>query len=273
VRSIDVGCLNETTPCIGKQKGLFRVEFFILDIGWSSDGQRVAFVGEKNKVGDLYVANADGKKLKKITNNADLEFSPDWSPDDSQIAFSSCKYEGCQIYSTSPDGKEFLPLVTFEDVKGLRMGDWSPYGNRIIFEGDDYSYGVLGVAQLFYVNIDGSEIIQLTDTELYNFSPSFSPDGEWITLIRETSIDAGYNTTDDVYVMRANGTQEINITNDNAKQFYPRWAPKGDWILFYTELEDRLDIELIKPDGTHRIKILEVTDKWPSPAWRTITEP
>jgi Tol biopolymer transport system component len=48
---------------------------------WSPDGQRVAFVSLRdNLVGEIYVVNADGTDLRRLTDNADLEGMLSWAP-------------------------------------------------------------------------------------------------------------------------------------------------------------------------------------------------
>ena len=50
---------------------------------WSPDGQKVAFDGN----GDLYVMNADGSGLRRLTRNPACDRGPAWSPDGRKIAF------------------------------------------------------------------------------------------------------------------------------------------------------------------------------------------
>ncbi|MBK9055699.1 MAG: PD40 domain-containing protein [Chloroflexi bacterium] len=47
---------------------------------WSPDGQRIVFVSERDGNAELYVMNADGSNLIRLTYTAAAEQSPDWTP-------------------------------------------------------------------------------------------------------------------------------------------------------------------------------------------------
>ena len=56
---------------------------------WSPDGQRIAFVRERGNDGDIYVMNADGSGLRRLTRTAGPGWNavPIWSPNGRRIAF------------------------------------------------------------------------------------------------------------------------------------------------------------------------------------------
>ena len=55
---------------------------------WSPDGSRIAFVGASEEGFDLYVMNADGTDITKLTDLPGDETQPAWSPDGDRIAYS-----------------------------------------------------------------------------------------------------------------------------------------------------------------------------------------
>ena len=48
---------------------------------WSPDGSRIAFAGASEEGFDLYVMNADGSDITKLTDLPGDEITPAWSPD------------------------------------------------------------------------------------------------------------------------------------------------------------------------------------------------
>ena len=79
---------------------------------WSPDGERIAFVSGGNLNSDIYVMNADGSGITRLTHNkaddlSDWSLSPAWSPDGERIAF----YSGRDIYVMNADGSGITRLT------------------------------------------------------------------------------------------------------------------------------------------------------------------
>ena len=71
----------------------------------SPDGRWIAFrkiVGEMNS--EVFVANADGKGLRNLTNDPAWEGWPAWSPDSRRIAFAGNRNSNYQIFVMDADG-------------------------------------------------------------------------------------------------------------------------------------------------------------------------
>jgi Tol biopolymer transport system component len=110
------------------------------DAQWSPDGTRIAVnmvnsTAKPRNGSAIYVLNADGSDLHRITPRRLNAGSPDWSPNGRRIAFNS-SYEGeaaVEIYTVRPNGsglgrvrKEPKDSFSFEPT-------WSPGGRRLAF--------------------------------------------------------------------------------------------------------------------------------------------
>jgi TolB protein len=97
----------------------------------SPDGARVAMVLSKSGSPNIWVANADGSNLKRITTGLE-DSSPCWSPDGKWICFATKKAERRRLAKVSANGGEVSYLNT-AGAGNPTEPDWSPDGKWIAF--------------------------------------------------------------------------------------------------------------------------------------------
>jgi Tol biopolymer transport system component len=143
---------------------------------WSPDGSRLAFVGSDGKDdGDgchedheLYVMNADGSGLLRLTDDEYYEQDPSWSPDGSQIAFSASNQSdyAWEVFVVNADGTDLRRLTEYPGVDADPT--WSPDGSMIAFSSDRATGPSQTEAQdgtPYVMNADGSGVRRLLDLE------------------------------------------------------------------------------------------------------------
>ncbi|MXX37653.1 MAG: hypothetical protein F4Z85_06170, partial [Gemmatimonadetes bacterium] len=88
--------------------------------------------------GDVYVMDADGDNLRRLTNHREQDASPSWSPDGRSIAFFSLRdsdpaIEGInpEIYVMDADGDNVRRLTSHNDWDFAPS--WSPDSRFIVF--------------------------------------------------------------------------------------------------------------------------------------------
>ncbi len=101
------------------------------------------------------------------------------------MAFNAAYSEDGQtgIYLADLESSEPVFLVRGEirqQIQSWQSEVWSPDGSRIL-----YSSNENGNSDIYSVNTDGSEKIQLTDDNSKDYSPCFSPDGSKIIFISD----------------------------------------------------------------------------------------
>lgn len=110
---------------------------------WSPDGQQVAFVSRQHDHWEVYVVNADGSNLTRLTDTPALpdgtaanSVSPAWSPDGNTIAFLTDRAGEWEIWVTAApgeveaDGNSQGPLFDTE-LDGLTL-EYAFQGERAI---------------------------------------------------------------------------------------------------------------------------------------------
>ncbi len=106
---------------------------------WSPDGTQIAFTrymdkGKRQTSGELFLMNADGTDLQRLTHNNVTDASPSWSPDGTQIVFDSTRSGHWEVYIIDVATGVVTQLTSGGRDGGSASPDWSPDGTQIVFE-------------------------------------------------------------------------------------------------------------------------------------------
>ena len=98
----------------------------------SPDGSKVAMILSKDGWTDLYVCDADGSNLKRLTKSPQDESSPCWSPDGKWICFAAKEKEHRTLCKVPASGGALQQIGT-AGMPSPTEPDWSPDGKWIAF--------------------------------------------------------------------------------------------------------------------------------------------
>ena len=131
---------------------------------------------------------------------------------------------------------------------------------KIAFRSDKTGY-----PNIYSMNADGSDVVDLTNQQNWNDQASWSPDGSKIVF---TSQRDGRNQT---YVMNADGSSQHNISNSSYDDEVPDWSPDGTRIAFRRDVPDGNatdnEIWVMNADGSDQQKISGSDTLDISPSW------
>lgn len=80
----------------------------------SPDGDRMAFMSRRDGNWEIYIVNADGSGLERLTENPAQDGLPTWSPDGRAIAFVSSRGGSWSLWAMSPAGGQQQELFAME---------------------------------------------------------------------------------------------------------------------------------------------------------------
>ncbi len=233
---------------------------------WSPDGQKIAFVSQRDGNREIYVMDADGQNAVNITRHPADDWTPSWSPDGTRLAFSSFRTGGWEVFVVEMDClaapescPDRLTQITNDDNANI-LPVWSPDGTRFAFNSK-----ASGNWDIYTMAINGTDIRPVTTHPENDLSPTWSPDGSQIAF--ESNRDGNV----EVYVVNADGTgTPRNISNLSwANDHGPAWTPDGQQLIFYSNREGNWDLFATSLDGQTVINLTQTPERdEQTPAWR-----
>ena len=183
----------------------------------SPDGQHIAFslsvAGSKDN-NHIWLVNADGKKLQKLTNMAGLQHEPVWSEDGKWIYFlSSTSKQAHDIWRVSVETKlrEQVTLDNYYyfDVSFSVHGDMAFSNNRT------------GNYEIWIRNKKGQEKV-ITDNSAIDARPTWSPTG------KEIVFESARNGVMNIWLKSLTNEKVIQLSDEKIGARYPVWWHKSE---------------------------------------------
>ena len=151
---------------------------------WSGDGQFIHFVGRTgNQNGEIWRVPATGGLGERIGPMAaffDQDWFPAGSPSGQEVVYGSLRNDTLRLKMITTATGAVRDL-------GFRAmaASWSRDGTRLAFSQRVLSVSGADRFQYHVMNADGSGLVALPDTIGHMSSaPSWSPDGQWIAVVR-----------------------------------------------------------------------------------------
>ena len=168
---------------------------------WSPDGKRIVFYrymdkedSKKRQISsELFIINADGTDIQRLTHNDISDKSPSWSPDGKKIVYQSKQTGRPEVYVMELASGTITQLTGIEreeDELASGVPDWSPDGTQIIYE-RFINNGGIGFAHknVYVMSADGKDQRPIfpdpepgADVVIMRFFPRWSADGKQIVF-------------------------------------------------------------------------------------------
>ena len=237
---------------------------------------------------NLYAIGADGRGLRRLTDEDASDVAPAWSR--RRIAFQSNRDDGADVFVADPTlavvervtaagregepawspGGNRLALIRDGDLYVLRprgggarelAGEarwptWAPAGSLIAYERDLGDHGRIGV-----VTPDGKGRVALVVPGDNRF-PRWSPRADRIAM---ECRDGDYWH---VCVVDPNDGHRRVLTPGNADEFAPAWSPDGRRIAFIGDRDGNDQLYVMQADGSDLRRLTTGQADKEAPAWR-----
>ena len=194
------------------------------ELNFRASGKERRYSWDYDEKMDIFSANRDGSNLKQLTNAPGYDAEAAYSPDGKRIVF-------CSLRNAYPKSQ-----LSPKDLKQLEV--------------DPAYFG-----EIYIMNADGSDQIQLTDSPGYDGGPFFTPDGQHIVW-RHFTPDG---SEADIYTMRIDGSGVRRLTDFNSMSWAPYFHPSGAYVIFASNKLGFSNFELYLVDGRGRHEPVRVT--------------
>lgn len=238
---------------------------------WSPDGEKIAFTRWTANIPDVYVMNADGTGVTRVTYGTTIAndwytlsipsafrgmHSATWSRDGRRLVAATDGVYWGYLYLLDPSVSGGTPVLIASDAA---QPSWSPRGDTIAFvglSGDD------GYHTISTVDVAGTGIRDIVPRDNFGSGmghPSWSPDGQSLAFTKCTQGFCG------VYTTSLNGAAPTLLTTNSAGVYGAAWSPAGDYIAYVIGFGNSPSVAVIAADGS---KGPFVFGAGSGPAWR-----
>ena len=257
---------------------------------WSPDGAKLVFgrrvaAGTDNEQDLLFIVNADGKNLHRLTTDCTGDClgddEPSWSPDGRWIAFDRA------FGPIGADGNAAVAGIFITDIHGNHvrqltqthtpattedhLPSWSPDGKRLVFMRVNNRVDPLFGSAIYTIKADGTDlqlVYRLPVNRPGGGEPRWSPDGSRI-LFSDYCVFGGAcppstpASGPNLFTIRPNGSGLRKLTDGDSNSYNPGWSPDGKKIVFarFPRRGGSIlgDVYTMNADGSHVTQVTNAT--------------
>lgn len=215
---------------------------------------RIAMIGKVNGKPNLYLCDADGRNLMRITNQDAPCLAPNWSPVGDRLVYTSMHGGYPDIYLIDLGSGRRTAVSRFS---GLNMaGDISPDGQRLamVLSRD-------GNPEVYVLNLGSGRLARITQTpRVTEASPSWSPDGNRLVFVSDRS------GKPQLYVCMSEGGEARRLTFRGEENVAPDWGADGR-IAYCSRRDGRYRIFVDDPSTGKSEEVPTDDANYEDPSW------
>ena len=217
----------------------------------SPQGDKIAFISDRDDYFDVYVISTIDNKIKKIVNGQQTKnfeelhlLTPgiSWSPDGKKIALAvkSGERDAINHIDVNSGEEENIEL----ELQGIFSVDWSRQGDKIVFVGNTSHQ-----SDIYIYDLATKASVNLTNDLFSDSDPVFSPDGQRIffvsdrrdytdpSMVRKNFRISRFDySQSDIYAVDIAAKSISRITNEEeSDETNPVLSPDGKKMLYVSD--------------------------------------
>jgi dipeptidyl aminopeptidase/acylaminoacyl peptidase len=248
---------------------------------WSPDGRTIAFTADREDAEgtQIYLLSMEGGEARRLTTHPTSVQSPSWSPDGTSVYFLARdpkteeekeKEEARDdVYAFDENYKqEHLWKVDVETGETSRIteGDFtvaqyslSRDGRRVAhMRSPTPLYGSFQWAEVWVMDADGGNALQLTADTVPQQAPALSPDNSTVMFRADSNEELDFYYNDKIFLVPASGGDARVLLPDLPHEITgATWSADGETIFFTANTGVRHDLFRVDADGSDLVRLTE----------------
>ncbi|MEM9556924.1 MAG: BamA/TamA family outer membrane protein [Acidobacteriota bacterium] len=165
-----------------------------------------------------------------VRTNREIGSDLAFSPDGNYLAAFGRREAGRSLLLFDVINGGLAKIVDME-IEQQRSPAFSPDGRYVAFSGNNK-----GINDIYLLDLETLEVANVTDDELFDNAPTFSPDGEWLTY---TAVVGEHNQ---IFRLRLSDPSErFQITEGQHNSKEPAYSPDGQRLYFTSDRGNGMD--------------------------------
>ncbi len=191
---------------------------------WSPDGEKIAFISDRDGTSQLHVMWFDTREVAQLTHLERAPGSIAWSPDGKKIAFTSFV----------PDTSSPLSVKLPARPRGAQWAAPAVLVNRLSWQRDGSGYAAPGFTHVYTIDaVLGGTPRMVTSGDYNHGDPQWSSDGDTIFVSGILKPEAEYLDGDsEVYAIDLDTLAVKALTDRKGPDGNHEVSPDGRWIAY-----------------------------------------
>jgi dipeptidyl aminopeptidase/acylaminoacyl peptidase len=244
---------------------------------WSLDGNKLAFVSNRNGKDQIYLIDAYGGEAVQLTRMPNGAANPVWSPDSQKLLFLSNTNEEERRLEEKPQDTERLDAAAKKRLEEERKKKEEEKADPRVISRLIYREGTSYVddrqSHVYVMDLQERKPQRLTDGKFDYFAPVWESTGKTILASVKRVGDPDNNLIIDIVRIPLKGGKPQLVVRTSGYEASARPSPDGQWIAFVMTPEQRASAQnsflmLVSARGGTPRNLTEKLDRSiASPVW------
>lgn len=218
---------------------------------------------------EIYIMDADGADVRRLTENGTEDAYPVLSPDGTMIAFARSVRGQFDLFVMNADGTDVRRVMGSPNSDEV-LPSWAPDGAKLAFTATTDVPGGWQ-SDIYRIRISDGRFRRLTYTpRTKEFAPDWSPDGRLIAFTKQNEKQDRFG----IAVVRpyAEGLRWLVINPQSGSGYTdvnPSWSPDSQWVAFSRDHGDDpyVDIYKVRRNGDDVTAVTQLSELAENPVW------